>query len=100
MAWGLNNNNGSRAPGSAATTFMPRDNPKRLTRKKLLSFTSNQWDCQQASEALARHERSVKALRRSGLDYDPESGKITKTPPRPLPAPKKGIVEADRRTDE
>lgn len=56
--------------------IMPRDNPRRITARKLLRFTGQQADCRMALNELARHETMVQALRRRGVDYDEISGLI------------------------
>lgn len=63
---------------------MPRDNPRRITRRKLLRFTGQQADCAKIHAALERHERVVAKLEKAGWKYDPDKGTLEIPPDRLL----------------
>lgn len=69
---------------------MPRDNPRRINKRKLLKFSDQIAECKRISDELFRHELAIKALARDGLIYDPETGRI-------LPKPRTDS-EKDQRT--
>lgn len=59
---------------------MPRSNPRRITRKKLLRYTGQQADCKQIQSALDNHDRAVAALKKQGLDWNPDIGRLSVIP--------------------
>lgn len=55
---------------------MPRDNPHRITKRKLLRFTGQQSQCKEILSKLQRHEHMVAKLERAGWKYDPVKGTL------------------------
>lgn len=63
---------------------MPRDNPRRITKRKLLRFTAQQSECKDILAKLERHDRMVAKLKRAGWNYDPDKGTLEIPPDRLL----------------
>jgi hypothetical protein len=70
-----------------------RDYPHLLTSKKFLKFTGQQADTKKMLAMLDRHCRAVKALKKRGLKWNSETGKISPITPEtslasgPSPSP-------------
>ena len=56
---------------------MARDNPRRITRQKLLRYTMQQCECTRIQDLLKRHKRAVQAMNKAGWDYNEDTGAIT-----------------------